>query len=33
MFIFSSPAMVDIMDIIEASSNNSYNFTAPEIIN
>lgn len=33
MFYLCSPAMLDVMDIIEASSNNGYNFVAPEIIN
>ena len=28
-----SPAMLDVMQILEKSSNNSYNFVAPEIIN
>lgn len=31
--IICSPARVDILDVIEANSNNSYNFIAPEIIN
>lgn len=32
MFLICSPAMVDILDIINASSSNGYIFTAPEII-
>ncbi len=31
MWCLLSPAMVDVMQIIEASSNNGYIFTAPEI--
>lgn len=33
MTYLNSPAMVDIMDILEVSSNNGYNFVAPEILN
>ena len=31
--ILCSPAIVDILDVIETNSSNTYNFTAPEIIN
>ncbi len=33
MFYLCSPAMVDVADILEASSYNSYNFVAPELLN
>ena len=32
MFSLCSPALADIMDIIEISSTNGYNFVAPEIV-
>lgn len=32
MLQFSSPAMIDILDFLEKTSNDSYNFVAPEIL-
>lgn len=32
MNTFCSPAVYNVLDLLETASNNSYNFVAPEII-